>query len=103
MIAIEHILFAFATLVILAVVASKASGILGVPTLIIFLVIGMLAGSDGPGGIYFDDPGLSQYLGVVALALILYSGGLDTNWSGIRPILLQGVSLATLGAVITAV
>jgi cell volume regulation protein A len=62
----------------------------------------MLAGSDGPGGIYFDDPALAQFIGVVAMALILFSGGLDTEWERVRPILKEGLLLATVGVVITA-
>jgi len=63
----------------------------------------MLAGADGPGGIYFDDAHLAQSLGVVALALILFSGGLDTEWSSVRPVLLKGLALSTAGVLITAV
>ena len=57
------------------------------PTLILFLVDGMLAGSDGPGGIYFNDPKIAQFLGVVALTFILFSGGVDTKWESVKPIL----------------
>ncbi|HUG38599.1 MAG TPA: hypothetical protein VML54_16700, partial [Candidatus Limnocylindrales bacterium] len=64
---IESLLLLAAVLLLLGVVASKTSGQLGVPALLLFLVIGMLAGSEGPGGIEFDDPWLAQALGVVAL------------------------------------
>jgi cell volume regulation protein A len=99
---IEHLLLGAAALLLLSIVASKASGRLGVPALAIFLLIGMLAGSDGPGGIYFDDARLAQSLGVVALALILYSGGLDTDWKRVRPIAGWGLALSTLGVLLTA-
>ena len=102
MTSIDHILVAASILLLLSVLASKASAKLGIPALLVFLVIGMLAGSDGPGGIYFDDAHLAQSLGVVALALILFSGGLDTDWSSVRPILFQGVALSTAGVLITA-
>lgn len=102
MTSIDHILVAASILLIFSVLASKASAKLGIPALLVFLVIGMLAGSDGPGGIYFDDAHLAQSLGVVALALILFSGGLDTEWSSVRPLLLKGLALSTLGVVITA-
>lgn len=90
-------------LLLASIVASKATGRLGVPALLIFLVIGMLAGSEGPGGIYFDDPGLTQTLGVVALIFILFSGGLDTNWSSVRPARWGAISLATIGVALTAI
>lgn len=62
----------------------------------------MLAGSEGPGGIHFDDPDVTRSIGVVALALILFAGGLDTNWKSVRPVLVQGLGLSTLGVAITA-
>ena len=71
--------------------------------MLIFLAIGMLAGSDGPGGIYFDNPWIAQFLGVVALIFILFAGGLDTNWQSIRPVLAKGLILATLGVLLTTV
>jgi cell volume regulation protein A len=86
-----------------SVVASKASGRLGVPALVLFLLIGMLAGSDGPGGIYFEDYRFAQQLGILALIFILFSGGLDTDWGFVRPALWKGISLATLGVLLTAV
>jgi len=102
MASIDHILVAASILLLLSVLASKASAKLGVPALLLFLIIGMLAGSDGPGGIYFDDARLAQSLGVVALALILFSGGLNTEWSSVRPVLGKGLALSTGGVVITA-
>lgn len=99
---IEQILLVIGALLTLSIVASKASGRFGVPALLIFLAIGMLAGSDGPGGIYFDDDYAAQSLGVLSLAFILFSGGLETKWREIRPVLLPGLSLATLGVLITA-
>ena len=102
MVAIEYILLGASLLLLLSVIASKISWSLGVPALLLFLVIGMLAGSDGPGGIYFDDARLAQSLGVVALALILFSGGLDTEWSAVRPVIGHGLALSTLGVLITA-
>src|ERR1043165_9062672 len=98
---IEEILLAASLLLVLSIVLSKVSGRLGVPVLLVFLAIGMLAGSEGLGGIYFDDPWIAQFLGVVALALILFAGGLDTNWASVRPVLGMGLALATLGVLIT--
>ncbi|MFZ5997394.1 MAG: potassium/proton antiporter [Nitrospirota bacterium] len=102
-IATEYILLGAAVLLLLSIFASKASGRLGVPSLLLFLIVGMLAGSDGPGGIHFDDPYLTQLLSVVALSFIIFSGGLDANWTDIRPVLWQGVALSTVGVFITAV
>jgi potassium/hydrogen antiporter len=98
----ENILLIGSLLLFLSIIASKTSFKLGIPTLILFLVVGMLAGSDGLGGIYFNDPKMAQFLGVVALTFILFSGGLETKWESIKPILWQGVSLSTLGVLITA-
>lgn len=99
---LEHILLAAGSLLVLSILASKATGRFGVPALLIFLAIGMLAGSDGPGGIYFDDDQAAQSLGVLALAYILFSGGLETQWKEIRPVLAPGLTLATLGVLFTA-
>jgi potassium/hydrogen antiporter len=99
----EYILLAAASLLLLSILLSKASGRLGLPVLLLFLAIGMLAGSDGPGGIYFDDARIAQALGVLALVLILFAGGLETRWERVRPALWSGVSLATLGVLMTAV
>ncbi len=89
-------------LLIASIIASKATGRAGVPALIIFLLVGMLAGSEGAGGIYFNDPALAQSLGVSALIFILFSGGLDTNWSFVRPSRWGALSLATVGVALTA-
>ena len=62
----------------------------------------MLAGSDGPGGISFDDPKIAKFIGAVALSFILFSGGLETKWNDIKPVFWQGVSLSTIGVIITA-
>ncbi len=103
MISFEYFLLGAAVLLLLSVISSKASARLGLPTLLLFLVIGMLAGSEGPGGIYFDDPWLAQSLGVIALIFILFSGGLDTRWNQIRPVLWRGILLSTLGVMLTAI
>lgn len=91
-----------AILLIVSILATRASHRLGVPALILFIAIGMLAGSEGPGGIFFEDYALAQAVGTVALVFILFSGGLDTDWPTIRPVLLQGLVLANIGVVISA-
>jgi len=97
----ENILLIGSILLILSILASKTTGRMGVPALIIFLVVGMLAGSEGIGGIHFDDPHIAQSLGTIALTFILFSGGLETKWESAKPILWQGVTLATLGVLVT--
>jgi potassium/hydrogen antiporter len=99
----ENILLIGSVLLFISIFAGKTSYKFGVPTLIFFLAIGMLAGSDGIGQIYFNDPQIAQFIGIVALNFILFSGGLDTNWQSIRPVLWKGISLSTLGVLITAV
>jgi cell volume regulation protein A len=98
----ENILLLGSLLLFLSIIASKTSFKLGIPTLVLFLVVGMLAGTDGVGGIHFYDPKLAQFLGVVALTFILFSGGLETNWESVRPVLWQGLSLSTIGVFVTA-
>jgi potassium/hydrogen antiporter len=99
----ENILLLGSILLFISIIASKTSFKFGIPTLILFLIVGMLAGSDGPGQIYFNDPGIAQFLGMVALTFILYSGGLDTKWESIRPVLRAGIALSTIGVLLTAV
>lgn len=98
----EFILIIAASLLLVSVLISKVSDRSGIPALLLFLGIGMLAGSDGLGGIYFDDPTLTQFIGIVALNLILFAGGLDTEWKDVRPVLKYGIALSTLGVLITA-
>ncbi len=100
---IENILLVGSLLLIVSVVVGKTSYRFGVPTLLLFLAIGMLAGTDGIGGIIFDNPSVAQFIGIVSLNFILFSGGLDTNWSSVKPILREGIVLSTLGVLITAV
>lgn len=97
------LLFIGSLLLFLSIFASKSMQRFGVPALIVFLGIGMLAGVDGPGGINFNEPSIAQILGIIALNFILFSGGLDTKWQSVRPIFFQGLSLATLGVLLTAV
>ena len=100
---IENILLIGSILLFISIIVGKTSYKFGVPTLILFLAIGMLAGSDGIGGIKFDDPKLAQFIGIVSLNFILFSGGLDTNWKSVKPILKEGLVLSTLGVLLTAI
>ena len=74
-----------------------------VPGLLLFLALGMVAGSQGVGGIEFDDAELARTLGTIALVLIIFEGGLTAGWSEIRPVLGTAASLATIGTALTAV
>ena len=96
---------------ILVAGALLAAGIVGalladrirIPGLLLFLGLGMLAGSEGIGGIDFNDAELARTLGTIALVLILFEGGLTAGWPEIRPVLGTAASLATVGTVVTAV
>lgn len=98
---IEQLLLISSILILISALIAKLTDNQGVPTLLIFLSIGMLAGSDGPGGIQFDDPKLSQSIGIIALTFILFAGGLDTQWTNVRPVLWPAISLSTLGVLFT--
>ena len=98
---IENILFIGSILLFLSILAGKTSYKFGVPTLVLFLLIGMIAGSDGLG-IQFHNPEIAQFIGIVSLNFILFSGGLDTNWKSIKPVLGQGIALSTIGVLLTA-
>eukprot|EP01132_Coremiostelium_polycephalum_P000025 gene25-35_t len=100
---VESILIVGSFLLFISILASKLSSKLGIPTLLIFLAIGMLAGADGVGGIQFESPYIANVLGTVTLTLILFSGGLDTDFGHIRPIIWNGILLSTVGVLITAI
>jgi cell volume regulation protein A len=102
MIPIEYVLLIGSSLILVSIALAKLCDNIGVPSLLLFLGIGMLAGSEGPGGIYFDDAGLAQSVGIIALAFILFAGGLDTSWSQVKPVFWRATSLATLGVLVTA-
>jgi len=99
---IENILLVGSLLLFISVIAGKTSYNFGVPTLLLFLAIGMLAGSDGIVGIYFYNPQIAQFIGIVSLNFILFSGGLDTDWASVKPIYREGLILSTLGVLLTA-
>lgn len=98
---VEAVLLGISFLFFLSILACKAGYKFGVPLLLLFLGVGMLCGSDGLG-INFESLPLAQGIGTVALCVILFSGGLDTKISDIRPVLGPGLVLATLGVVLTA-
>ena len=84
-----------------SILAGKASSRFGAPMLLFFLLVGMAFGTDGVG-IEFDNFAAVQFVGMLSLSIILFSGGMDTSFSEVRPVLKEGVVLATLGVVLTA-
>ncbi|MDX9835030.1 MAG: potassium/proton antiporter [Desulfobulbus sp.] len=102
MISINTILFLTAILLLLGIGSSKFSARIGMPMLVLFLGVGMLAGSEGLGGIAFEDYRLANSIGSVALALILFDGGLRTSMWSVRAAWRAALSLATLGVVLTS-
>lgn len=96
------LLTAAGILLLAAVLLSPLSQRLGVPIMLVFLVVGMLAGEEGPGGIPFEDYALSFHLGTLALVLILFDGGLNTRLSTLRSTAGPALLLATFGVVVTA-
>lgn len=101
-ISVELVLFGISILFFLSILAGKAGYKFGVPALLLFLGVGMLFGSDG-FGIEFENIEIAQTVGTVALCIILFSGGMDTKIDDIKPIAKQGVVLATIGVLLTAV
>src|SRR5574344_624431 len=99
---IELLLLIISILFFVSILASKAGYRLGVPALLLFLGVGMLFGSDGIG-IQFESIWIAQTIGTVSLCIILFSGGMDTKISEIRPVIAQGVILATIGVLLTSI
>lgn len=100
---VENILLIGSVLVLISILVGKTSYKFGVPILLLFLGVGMLAGSEGIGGIQFDDPKIAQFIGIVCLNFILFAGGLETNLKTIKPVFFEGLVLSTLGVLLTAV
>ncbi len=97
----EHFIFVVALLLIIGVLATKISTKLGVPALILFIIVGMLSGSEGLGFIYFDNAKVAQLIGVIALVIILFEGGLQTKFSTVKSVAKPALSLATIGVLLT--
>src|ERR687891_895515 len=89
-------------LLAIGLAAAKVADRVRVPGLLLFLGLGMLAGSEGIGGVEFADAELTRTLGTIGLVLILFEGGLSAGWGEIRPVVGTAVSLATLGTILTA-
>jgi cell volume regulation protein A len=99
----DHELILIAGLLLaIGLAAAKVADRVRVPGLLLFLGLGMLAGSEGIGGVEFADAELTRTLGTIGLVLILFEGGLSAGWGEIRPVLGTAISLATLGTILTA-
>jgi cell volume regulation protein A len=85
-----------------SIVVALGASRTGVPSLVAFLALGMLLGSDGPGGIEFDDAELAREVGVIGLAAILFEGGLSTSWRRLRQVAVPAALLSTIGVAVTA-
>lgn len=100
MITAENILLVGSILIFTSILISKTGYRFGIPTLLLFLVVGMLFGSDGLG-IQFNSATDAQFVGMIALSIILFSGGMDTKIKDIQPIMKQGILLSTVGVLLT--
>ncbi|MCM3124776.1 potassium/proton antiporter [Mesobacillus sp. AQ2] len=98
----DSFILLLAFLFIVGVLTTRFSTRLGVPSLIFFIMVGMIMGSDVLGIVYFDNAAMTQMIGVIALVIILFEGGLQTNWKDVRPVIVPSLSLATLGVLITS-
>lgn len=98
-----HLILIAGALLAAGIVGALVADRMRVPGLLLFLALGMLAGSEGIGGIHFNDAELARTLGTIALVLIIFEGGLTAGWSEIRPVLGTAASLGTIGTAVTAV
>jgi cell volume regulation protein A len=96
----ENILLIGSILLFISIIVGKTGYRFGVPALLLFLVVGMIFGSDG-FGLQFHNAKEAQFIGMVALSVILFSGGMDTKVQEIRPVMAQGVLLSTVGVLVT--
>jgi len=96
----ENILLIGAILIFCSILISKAGYRFGIPTLLLFLLVGMIFGSDGLG-LQFNSAADAQFIGMIALSIILFTGGMDTKLQDIRPVMTQGILLSTIGVLIT--
>ena len=92
----------FAFIMLICLLSSKLSSYINMPCLLLFLAVGMLAGSEGIGRIAFDNATVANFIGSAAMAFILFSGGFDTDWKAVKSVFLTGGILSSLGVLLTA-
>lgn len=98
----ENILLIGSVLIFSSIIISKTGYRFGIPTLLLFLLVGMIFGSDGLG-LQFNSARDAQFIGMIALSIILFSGGMDTKFQDIKPVLKPGIVLSTVGVLLTTV
>jgi cell volume regulation protein A len=103
MLPIDRLILLAGLLALVGILSSKLSARIGLPVLVVFLAVGMLAGSEGPGGIPFENYPLTHGIGTLALVLILFDGGLRTRRSALKAVWGPGLALATVGVLVTAI
>ncbi len=99
---VDTLILTTGVLLLMGIASSKFSARIGVPVLVLFLALGMLAGSEGIGGIEFDNYGVAHAIGTLALAVILFDGGLSTPLTSLRLTWRPAMVLATVGVLVTA-
>ena len=99
---IDKIIFVSALLILLGIASSKLSAKFGLPVLVLFIIVGMLAGEEGFGGITFNNAIVAHGFGTIALAIILFDGGLQTPMQSIKRVWKPSAGLATIGVLVTA-
>ena len=97
----ENILLIGSVLIFTAILISRAGFKFGIPVLLLFIVVGMAFGVDGLG-LSFDNFHIAQFIGTIALCVILYCGGLETKFDTIKPVLKEGIVLSSVGVFLTA-
>lgn len=97
----DNIILVGAILMFVSILLSRVSSWFGIPTLLIFLVVGMVFGNDGLG-LEFYNANIAQFIGIIALSIILFTGGMETKFKDIKPIVAQGIVLSTMGVFLTA-
>src|SRR5438094_5928438 len=89
-------------LIALSIFFTKISSRLGIPSLIAFLLIGVLAGPEGVGHLTLDNPEALKLVGILALVMILFSGGFESSWREVKSIITRGLIMATFGLIVSA-